>query len=307
MKPFNLTEWALNHKQFIYYCVIIIFIGGVFSYQNLGRMEDPDFTMRQMIVSVAWPGASARQIEEQVTDKIEKKLQETPGLDYLKSYSTPGQSIIYVSLKDDTVSEYQIRPTWLEVRNMVNNMKETLPQGVIGPFFNDRFDDVFGTIYALTGDGFSYEDLREKGENIRRLLLDIPSIMKVELIGVQPEKIYIEIESAKLARLNIDPAVIVSDVQSQNAMAPSGMVDAASDNVHLRVTGMFENIGDLRELPIRAGGRTFRLGDIAKITRSYADPPEPKMFYNGQPAIGLAVSMEKGGNILTLGETWEKP
>lgn len=302
MKPFNLTEWALNHKQFIIYFIIVIFIGGVFSYQNLGRMEDPDFTMRQMVVSVAWPGASAREIEAQVTDKIEKKLQETPGLDYLRSYSTPGKAIIYVSLKEDSVSGSQVRPTWLEVRNMVGDIKGTLPQGVVGPFFNDRFDDVFGNIYALTGDGFSYEDLRERAEKIRRSLLVVPNVKKVDLVGVQPEKITIEIESAKLARMGLDPAVIVGAVQSQNAMAPSGMVETTSDNVYLRVTGMFENVNDLRDLPIRAGGRTFRLGDMAKIERSYADPPEPKMFFNGHPAVGLAVSMEKGGNILTLGE-----
>ena len=306
MKPFNLTEWALNHKQFIYYFIILTFIGGAFSYQNLGRMEDPDFTIRQMIVSVVWPGASAREVEEQVTDKIEKKLQETPGLDYLKSYSTPGQSIIYVSLKEDEVSESQIRPIWLDVRNMVGDIKRTLPQGVVGPFFNDRFDDVFGSIYALTGDGFTYEDMRAKAETIRQTLLGIQNIKKVELLGVQPEKITIEVEISKLARLGIDPALIARSVEVQNAMTPSGMLETASDRVFLRVTGMFEKIEDLRNLPIRAGGRTFRLGDIARIKRGYADPPEPKMFYNGHPAIGLAVSMEKGGNILTLGENLDQ-
>jgi len=180
MKPFNLTEWALKHKQFIYFFMVVMFIGGAYSYLNLGRMEDPDFTLRQMIVSVAWPGASARQVEEQVTDKIEKKLQDTPGLDYVKSFSTPGKSIIYVALKDDDVPSTQVRPTWLEVRNMVLDIRGTLPQGVIGPFFNDRFDDVFGCIYALTGDGFTYEDLREKAEKIRRTLLVIPDVKKVE-------------------------------------------------------------------------------------------------------------------------------
>jgi len=184
----------------------------------------------------------------------------------------------------------------------VGDIKGTLPQGIVGPFFNDRFNDVFGTIYALTGDGFSYEDLRERAEKIRRSLLIVPNVKKIELVGVQPEKIYIEIESVKLARLRMDPAAIISAVQTQNAMTPSGMMETSSDNVYLRVTGIFNNLDDLRELPVRASGRTFRLGDIAKITRSYADPPEPKMFYNGQPAVGLAVSMEKGGNILTLGE-----
>ncbi|MFA6413209.1 MAG: efflux RND transporter permease subunit [Syntrophales bacterium] len=306
MKPFNLTEWALNHKQFIYYFIFIIFIGGAFSYQNLGRMEDPDFTIRQMIVSVAWPGASAREVEEQVTDKIEKKLQETPGLDYLKSYSTPGQSIIYVVLKDDAVTDAKIRPTWLEVRNMVGDIKGALPQGVIGPFFNDRFDDVFGCIYALTGDGFTYEDMRERAEKIRRTLLGITNIKKVDLLGVQPENITIEVEISKLAQLGIDPALIARSVEAQNAMTPSGMMETSADKIFLRVTGMFENLDNLQSLPIRAGGRTFRLGDIAQIKRGYADPPEPKMFYNGRPAIGLAISMEKGGNILTLGENLDQ-
>lgn len=305
MKKLNLTEWALHHKQLIYYFIFVIFVGGIFSYQNLGRMEDPDFTIRQMIVSVAWPGATARQVEEQVTDKIEKKLQDTPGLDYLKSYSSPGQSIIYVSLKD-SVTEDKIRPTWLEVRNMVNDIKDTLPQGVAGPYYNDRFDDVFGCIYALTGDGYGYEDLRVKAEKIRRTLLNVASVKKVELVGVQPEKVYIEIESSKLAQLGIDPAVIASTVQTQNAMTPSGMIETSSDSVYLRITGMFENLESLRNLPIRAGGKTFRLGDIAKIERSYVDPPEPKFFYNGQPAVGLAISMEKGGNILTLGENLDE-
>lgn len=306
MKPFNLSEWALNHKQFIYYFIFIIFIGGVFSYQSLGRMEDPDYTIRQMIVSVAWPGASAREMEEQVTDKLEKKLQETPGLDYLKSYSTPGQSIIYVALKEDEVHESQIRPIWLEVRNIVGDIRGTLPQGVVGPFFNDRFDDVFGCVYALTGDGFTYEEMRERAEKIRRTLLNIQKIKKVVLLGVQPEKITIAVENSKLARLGIDPALIVRSVEAQNAMTPSGMMETSSDKIFLRLTGMYGNLQDLQSLPIRAGGRTFRLGDIAGIKRGYADPPEPKMFYNGRPAIGLAVSMEKGGNILTLGENLEQ-
>lgn len=305
MKHINLTEWALQHKQLVYYFIFITFIMGAFSYVHLGRMEDPDFVIRQMIVSVAWPGASARQVEEQVTDKIEKKLQDTPGLDYLKSYSQPGQSVIYVTLKD-TVNEKDIRPTWLEVRNMVNDIKSTLPQGVVGPTFNDRFDDVFGSIYALTSDGFTYEEMRERAEKIRRTLLGVPNVKKVELIGVQDEKIYVEMESSKLAQLGIDPNLIINTVKTQDAMASSGMIETSSDNVYLRVSGMFDSIESIRNLPIRANGRTFRLGDIAMVRRSYADPIEPKMYYNGQPAIGIAISMDKGGNILTLGEDLTK-
>ncbi|VBB07424.1 acriflavin resistance protein [Lucifera butyrica] len=305
MKRLNLTEWALNHKQLVYYFIIMTFIMGTFSYLHLGRMEDPDFVIRQMIVSVAWPGASARQVEEQVTDKIEKKLQDTPGLDYLKSYSRPGQAVVYVTLKD-TVKEKDIRPTWLEVRNMVNDIKGTLPQGVVGPAFNDRFDDVFGSIYALTADGFTYEEMRDRAEKIRRIMLGVPNVKKVELLGVQDEKIYIDLENSKLAQLGIDPNLIINTVKAQDAMASAGMVETASDNVCLRVSGMFDDLESIRSLPIRADGRTFRLGDIAKVRRSYAEPIEPKMFFNGQPAIGIAVSMDKGGNILTLGQNLAK-
>ena len=175
----NLTRCALNHKQLIYYFIIITLLGGIFSFYKIGRMEDPDFTIRQMVIQVNWPGATARQIEEQVTDKIERKIQETPHLDYVKSFSTPGKSIIYVLLRDDKVIGSEVRPTWLQVRNMVNDMAHTLPQGVQGPFFNDRFDDVFGSIYALSGDGFSYEELRKEAENIRRKLFSINNLFIV--------------------------------------------------------------------------------------------------------------------------------
>ena len=305
MKNFNLTELAFRHKEFVYFTIAMIFLAGIFSYRQLGRMEDPDFVIRQMVVSVAWPGASAREIEEQVTDKIEKKLQDTPGVDYLKSFSRPGQSIIYVILKEST-PEKDVRPTWMEVRNMVNDIKSSLPSGVIGPFFNDRFDDVFGSIYALTGDGFSYEDLRVYAETIRRTLLGIPNVKKVQLVGVQPEKIFIEMESGKLSQMGIDPNLLIAAIKTQNAMAASGMVETSSDNVYLRVSGMFESIDNVRKIPVRAAGRTFRLGDIATVTRGFADPPDPMMFFNGKPAIGIALSMDKGGNILKLGEDLEK-
>ena len=236
---------------------------------------------------------------------MRKKLQDTPGVDYLKSYSQPGKAVIYVTLKD-TVSEKDVRPTWLEVRNMVNDIKGTLPQGVVGPSFNDRFDDVFGNIYALTSDGYTYEEMRERAEQIRRALLGVKNVKKVDLLGVQPEKVYIEMESSKLAQLGIDPNIIINSVKTQSAMTASGMVETSSDNVYLRVSGMFADMEGLKNLPIRANDRTFRLGDVAKITRSYVDPMEPKMYYNGQPAIGIAVSMDKGGNILTLGADLEK-
>jgi len=302
---FNLTEWSLKHKQFIYFFIVLFFVAGLVSYNNLGRMEDPDFTIKQMVVTVVWPGATARQMEEQVTDKIEKKLQDLPGLDYLKSYSSPGVTVIYVNLKD-TVPKKDVRSKWLEARNMVNDMKATLPAGVNEPMFNDRFDEVYGVVYALTGDGYTYEEMREKAEKIRRVLLGIPNVKKVQLLGVQTEKIYIEMENSKLAQLGIDPGLIISTLQAQNAMSASGMIETASDNVYLRVTGMFEHLEDIQSLSLQANGRTFRLGDIAKVTRSYAEPIDPKFFYNGQPALGISLAMEPGGNIITLGENLEK-
>ncbi|ODA42468.1 efflux RND transporter permease subunit [Desulfosporosinus sp. BG] len=305
MKQINLTEWALKHKSLIYYFMIVTLIAGAFSYIRMGRMEDPDFVIRQMVVSAAWPGASAKQVEEQVTDKIEKKLQDLPGLDYLKSNSKPGKAVIYVTLKD-SVQEKDIHTTWLNVRNMVNDIKGTLPQGVIGPTFNDNFDDVYGSIYALTGDGYNYEEMRQKAETIRRTIISVESVKKVELIGVQDEKIYIELESSKLAQLGIDPNIIINTIRTQEAMTPAGMVETSSDNIYLRVTGTSDSVENIRQIPIRVAGRTFRLGDIANVKQSYVDPMAPQMYFNGQPAIGIAVSMEKGGNILTLGENLGK-
>ena len=250
MNQFNLTEWTLKHKHFLYFFIVLFFLAGVVSYKNLGRMEDPDFTIKQMVVTVAWPGATALQVEEQVTDKIERKLQDLPGLDYLKSYSMPGYSVIYVNVKE-TVPKAEIRNRWVEARHMVDDIKGTLPAGVMPPGFNDRFDEVYGVVYALTGDGYTYEELREKAEKVRRTLLGVPSVKKVNLLGVQQEKIFIEIENAKMAQLGIDPALITAAIQSQNAMAPAGMIETKADNVYLRVTGMFEKVDEIRSLPFR--------------------------------------------------------
>lgn len=305
MSKFNLTEIALKHKSLMYYFIIVTIIIGAFSYTKLGRMEDPDFVIRKMVVSVAWPGATAEQVEEQVTDKIEKKLQETPNLDYLKSYSRPGSAVIYVTLKETSPKE-QIRPTWLAVRNLVQDIQQDLPQGVVGPFFNDHFDDVYGSIYALTSEGFSYEEMRQKAERIRRTLVDVDNVKKVELIGVQEEKIYIEMSNSKLTELGIAPSTIADIIRTQNAVTPAGMIETDSDNVHLRFTGMFNDLEAIRNSPIRINGNTFRLGDIATVERGYNEPADDKMFFNGKEAIGIAVSMEEGGNNLVLGEDLRK-
>lgn len=301
----NLSELALHNKYLVWYFIIVVAIAGVFSYMKLGRMEDPAYTVRQMVVTVAWPGATAQQMQDQVTDKIEKKLQDTKHLDYIKSYSRPGQSVIYVTL-DDQISTDKIRSTWTEVRNLTEDMKKDLPDGVYGPYFNDRFDDVYGSVYAITGDGYSYEDLRKKAEKIRRMMLSVKDVSKVELLGEQTERVYVEIANAKLAELGIPASTIANAINSQNTMTPAGMVDTKSDNVYMRVTGTFNDVEAIRNLPINANGRIFRLGDIAKVERKAIEPADPKMYYNGKPAVGIALSMSDGGNILTLGENLQK-
>lgn len=297
----NLTELSLNNRALVWYFIIVAFIGGVFSYFKLGRMEDPKFVVRQMIVAAYWPGATAYEMQEQVTDKLEKKLQDIPGLDNLKSETRPGSTVIYVELNDNLPTA-QIRPTWRDVRNYCSDIKSDLPEGVAGIFFNDTYDEVFGSVYALTGDGFNYEELRRYAEEIRRLLLGVDDVKKIELIGVQKEIVYVEIEQTKLSELGISPQVISNTLAAQNSMTPAGMVETSSDNVYLRVTGIFDDVEAIKNLPINAGGKIFRLADIAKVERRFVDPPNPKMFFDGQPAVGIAVAMEDGGNILELGE-----
>lgn len=297
----NLTELSLKNKDLVWYFIVVIFIAGIFSYIKLGRMEDPQFTIRQMVVSAAWPGATADQMEEQVTDKLEKKFQDVPGVDYIKSYSRAGKTVIYITLKDE-VDASKIRDTWKDVRNFGEDIKRDLPDGVYGPYYDDRFDDVYGSIYAVTGDGYSYEEMRQEAEKTRRLLLAVPNVQKVELLGEQQEKVYVEVENAKLAKLGISPQVIANALKTQNEIAPAARIETDSDNVYLRITGIFQDVEAIRAMPISAGGRILRLGDIAKVERRYEDPPSPKMYFDGEPAIGIAVSMEPGGNILTLGD-----
>ena len=297
----NLTELSLRHRALVWYFIIVFAVGGIFAYNALGRMEDPAFTIRQMVISAAWPGASAEEMQEQVTDKLERRFQDTPGLKQIHSETRAGQTTIYVQLRDD-VDASEIRPTWRDVRNFGEDVKRDLPAGVYGPFYNDRFDDVYGSVYAITGADYSDEELRSMAEAARRRILAVPSVQKVELIGVQQERVYVEIALERLAQLGIPPTAIPDALAAQDAMATSGSIETASDTVQLRASGVFENIEDIRALPIAANGKVFRLGDIASVERKAVDPPEPQMLYNGAPAVGIAVSMEAGGNILALGE-----
>lgn len=297
----NLTEISLKHRALVWYFIIMTAIGGVAAYFQLGRMEDPQFTIRQMVITAAWPGATAEQMQEQVTDKLEKKFQDVPGLDHINSETRAGQTVIYVALKPE-VSKDQIRPIWRDVHNFGEAVKKDLPEGVYGPYYNDRFDDVYGSIYAVTGDGYSYEELRQYAEKTRRDLLHIPSVQKVELIGEQPDVVYVELQRDKIAELGINPQIIANALKTQNNMTATGEVETSTNDVFLRVSGVFDDIDAIREMPINANGKVLRLGDIARVQRQSIDPAKPKMYFNGEPAIGIAVSMEEGGNILELGE-----
>ena len=305
MKGLNLAEWAIRHKQIVYFFIIAIITGGLWSYFHLGRSEDPDFTIRQAVVTAAWPGASAQQITQQVTDPLEKKLQDTKGLDYIKSFTHDGKTVIYVNLKDSVLKE-EIQTRWHEIRNLVNDEWGSLPSGVMGPYINDRFDDVYGSIYAVTGDGFSYEEKRKYAENIRRRLTGVEDVQKVELLGVQKQEIYVEMDQNKLASFGMRPSDVFAMLQQQGAMMPAGMIHTDSRNVAVRVEGLLDTVESLKELPIHVGERSFHLGDVASVTQMYADPETSLMYFNGKPAVGIAVSMAPGGNNLVLGKNLER-
>lgn len=305
MKGLNLAEWAIRHKQIVYFFIIAIITGGLWSYFHLGRSEDPDFTIRQAVVTAAWPGASAQQITQQVTDPLEKKLQDTKGLDYIKSFTHDGKTVIYVNLKDSVPKE-EMQTRWHEIRNLVNDEWGSLPSGVMGPYINDRFDDVYGSIYAVTGDGFSYEEKRKYAENIRRRLTGVEDVQKVELLGVQKQEIYVEMDQNKLASFGMRPSDVFAMLQQQGAMMPAGMIHTDSRNVAIRVEGLLDTVESLKELPIHVGERSFHLGDVASVTQMYADPETSLMYFNGKPAVGIAISMAPGGNNLVLGKNLEK-
>lgn len=301
MNGLNLSAWALRHQALIAYLMAMLMAAGLFAYFSLGRAEDPDFTIKTMVVTAKWPGSTAREMELQVTDRLEKKLQETPWLDFVQSYSEPGKSFIFVNLKD-YAPPADVPDAWYQVRKKLGDIRGDLPEGVEGPYFNDEFGDTYGTIYAFTADGFTHAELKDYVDDVRQELLRIPDVAKVDLIGVQQEKIYIEVSHRKLATLGIDPMVIARTLQLQNSMNPAGSIDTVSDKIFVRVSGDLKSVAAIREIGIEANGRQFRLGDIARIYRAYADPPTPRLRYMGENAIGLSISMVKGGDILALGE-----
>jgi multidrug efflux pump subunit AcrB len=305
MKKFNLSDWALDHASLVWYFMIVFALLGFFTYQNLGREEDPSFVIKTMTVSAAWPGASVEETTRQVTERIERKLEELESLDFTRSVTTPGQTLVFVNLKPTTRAR-DVAPTWQTVRNMINDIRGEFPAGVVGPAFNDRFGDVFGNIYAFTADGLTQRQLRDYVEDARRRVLTVPNIGKVDLIGAQDEVIYLEFSTRQLAALGISTQQVVATLQAQNAIAPSGVVQAGGERVSVRVGGQFSSEESLREVNLRVNNRFFRLSDIATITRGYEDPPSALFRFNGQPAIGLAIGMKQGSNLLEFGAAVEK-
>lgn len=302
MKGFNLSRWALEHIPLTRYLIAALLIGGILSYQKLGQDEDPPFTFRAMVVRAIWPGATAVQMAEQVTDKLERKLQETPYIDRIRSFSKPGETTIILELRESTPPK-DVPDSWYQVRKKIGDIQGTLPQGVIGPFFNDEFGDTYGSIFALSGDGFTYAEMKDYADFVRQQLLGVPLVAKVEQFGVQNEKVNILFSNKKFAQLGVPFEQIVNQIATQNGIEASGVLVTPTDNLQVRVTGAIRTAKELEDLQLRAGNTTFRLGDFAVVKREYQDPPQDKMRFNGKEVIGLGVSMEKGGNIIALGES----
>ena len=304
MKQVNLSEWALRHQSMVLYLIIVFMIGGVISFLQLGRAEDPDFTFKVMVVRTLWPGASASQVEQQLTERIEKKLAETPWVDVLRTASKPGESLTIVILKDYT-PKTEVPEAWRQIRKKLDDIRHTLPAGVQGPFPNDEFGDVQIKIFALTArddkTGYTMGDLRREADRLARELRRVEDVKKIELIGVQDEKIYIDVSPARLGAMGLAPTQVFDALQRQNAVAPAGHVETATDRVRLRVSGPFDSVDALREASLSVAGRTFRLGDIARVSRGLVDPPQPRMRVAGRDAIGLGIVMARGGNVIDLG------
>ncbi len=298
---FNLSEWALKHQSFVWYLMFVGLLMGVFSYINLGREEDPSFTIKTMVIQTKWPGATQEETLKQVTDRIEKKLEELDSLDYVKSYTRPGESTVYVYLRD-TTSAKDIPEIWYQVRKKINDIRGQFPQGIQGPGFNDEFGDVFGSVYAFTADGLTMRQLRDYVEQARAEIRGVPGLGKIEMIGQQDEVLYLNFSTRKLAALGIDQRQVVQSLQSQNAVTPAGVIEAGPERISVRTSGQFASEKDLAEVNLKLNDRFYRLADIAEISRGYVDPATPEFRFDGKPAIGLAIAMQKGGNVQAFGK-----
>ncbi|MBA6061856.1 efflux RND transporter permease subunit [Pseudomonas juntendi] len=302
---FNLSDWALKHQSFVWYLMFVALLMGIFSYFNLGREEDPSFTIKTMVIQTRWPGATQDETLYQVTDRIEKKLEELDSLDYTKSYTRPGESTVYVYLRDTTKAE-DIPQIWYQVRKKIQDIRGQFPAGIQGPGFNDEFGDVFGSIYAFTADGLTLRQLRDYVEQARAEVRDVPNIGKIEFIGTQDEVLYLNFSTRKLAALGIDQRQVMQALQAQNAVTPAGVIEAGPERISVRTSGQFASEKDLQTVNLKINDRFFRLADIAAIERGYVDPPSPMFRYNGQTAIGLAIGMKAGGNVQVFGAALKK-
>jgi multidrug efflux pump subunit AcrB len=305
VKRFNLSEWAIGQRSLVTFFMLVVLVAGIASYLRLGRAEDPAFTIKTMVVQAAWPGASLDDTLRQVTERLERKLQETPNVDFLRSYTTPGQSTIFVNLKGTTPAP-AVPGIWYQVRKKIGDMRGTLPEGLIGPGFNDEFGDTFGIVYGFTADGFTHRELKDHVDAVRARLLRLPDVAKIDVVGAQDERIYIEFSTARLAGLGLDTGALVAALQRQNAVAPAGRVTTGDETLLLRVSGAFRSEADILAVNFAVDGRFVRLGDIAEIRRGYADPPQPMFRVDGKPAIGLAIAMRDGGDALALGRNVER-
>jgi multidrug efflux pump subunit AcrB len=298
----NLSEWALKNRQLTVYMMIVAVIAGAFAFFNLGRDEDPPFTIKTMLVTAVWPGATIEETQSQLTDRLERRLEETTGLDSLRSITRPGLTTVFVDLTNDFPPD-RVSEVWQEVRNGIGDIRHTMPEGALGPFFNDEFGDVFGIIHAFTADGFSERELRDHVDSVRTgLLRQVDGIKKIEWIGVQDERIMLEFLPDRVAAMGLDYSQIFGAIAAQNVVRPAGVVTTGEENVAIRVSGSFETEAALLEVSLVANGRMLRLGDIATVRRTLVDPPQPMLRVNGKPAIALAISMAEGGDILELGE-----
>lgn len=302
---FNLSRWALNHQTLVLYLMLMLTLSGLLAYSKLGQSEDPPFTFKVMLIHTTWPGSSAIEVEQQITDKLEKKLQEVPHLDYTSSYSRPGESMIFVVIKDDTLSK-EIPNIWYQVRKKVGDIRSTLPQNIESLTFNDEFSDVYGSMYALTGDGFDNFGLKKQAEIIRAELLRTKDVAKVDFFGEQKQRIYIELSNAKLSTLGISSPTLINLLRTQNAVVKSGTFDSPDERIRIEVSGRFSTLEDLRELRLRANNQDFKLSDVARVYRGYEYPPKDSVRYNGQETLLLGVSMREGGDVIALGHALDK-
>ena len=302
---FNLSQWALNNRSLTVYLMIVAVVAGLFAFVKLGRNEDPSFVIKTMVVQAAWTGASVDDMLKQVTERLERTLQETPKLDFLRSFTRAGVTTIFVNLKDSAGAR-EIPDIWYHVRKSIGDMRHTLPAGVVGPGFNDEFGDTFGIIYGFTADGFTHRELRDYVEDVRSKLLHVRDVSKIEILGAQDEKIFVEFRMEELASLGIDRSALIAALQAQNVVQPAGTIQTGNEALSLRVSGAFRSEEDVANVNFAVGGRMLRLSDIARVRRGFADPPQPLFRVNGQPAIGLAIAMRDGGDILALGRNVQR-